>query len=152
MHVYRLSKEKFADDLTGEGARLFGNRWNSPGRAVLYTAVNRALTVLEVWASSSEDIAYQRFTLITLDIPEDNLHALAKSDLPADWATIPPSQSTAIIGNTFIDKGEYLGLWVPSVIIPKECNLLLNPAHPAMAKVKVVSKDPFPIDARLIRH
>jgi len=45
--AWRLCRAPFAD-LSGEGARLYGGRWNSSGRAMVYAAGDAALAVLEV--------------------------------------------------------------------------------------------------------
>ena len=44
---WRLARKRYAD-LSGEGARLKGGRWNSPGRAVVYMAEDAALPLIEV--------------------------------------------------------------------------------------------------------
>ncbi|MCA9448346.1 MAG: RES family NAD+ phosphorylase, partial [Candidatus Omnitrophica bacterium] len=47
MEVFRVAREAYKTDLSGTGARINGGRWNSPGKAVLYTSENRSLAILE---------------------------------------------------------------------------------------------------------
>ena len=63
--------------------------------------------------------------------------------------TTPPPEGQAL-GDAWVRRGETLSLRVPSVIIPSEENLLLNPAHPRMPDVRVVSVTPFQFDPRLL--
>ncbi|WP_428490060.1 RES family NAD+ phosphorylase [Rhodopila sp.] len=47
MLAWRLCRRAHAD-LSGEGARRFGGRWNSVGRPLVYLAEHPALAALEV--------------------------------------------------------------------------------------------------------
>jgi len=47
VRLWRLARRPF-DAIDGEGARLFGGRWNRPGLAVVYCAINLSLAVLEI--------------------------------------------------------------------------------------------------------
>ncbi len=149
MLVFRIARSLYARDLSGEGARLYGNRWNSPGTAILYTAESRALALVEVWASSGGDLLGDDFDLLELKLPTDKgLFATLKS-LPDGWDSLPPLPPSRQVGDAFVRAGALLGLWVPSVVVPAERNLLLNPRHPAMAKVKVQTVKPFSVDPRM---
>ena len=50
MELYRITQEKYADDFSGNGARLYGGRWNSEGLYAVYTSASRALALLETLA------------------------------------------------------------------------------------------------------
>ena len=140
----------YARDLSGEGARRFGNRWNSPGTALLYTAESRALALVEVWASSGQDLLADVFVMLELQLPASrDLYAHVDS-LPPGWDSLPALPASKQIGDAFVRAGQHLGLWVPSVVVPGDLNLILNPRHAAMAKVKIVSDGRFSIDPRLV--
>jgi RES domain-containing protein len=52
----------------------------------------------------------------------------------------------------WLADGKSLGLWVPSYVEPAEHNLLINPAHPEFAGIKlVIERNPFVFDPRLQR-
>ena len=72
MIVYRLAKAAFTA-LDGEGARLFGGRWNSPGRPMIYTAASPSLAVLEVLVHLDLpiDLMPDDYRLLAIEIPDD---------------------------------------------------------------------------------
>lgn len=70
MKVYRISKQKFANDLTGLGASIVGGRWNSKGKSILYTASSRALAMLETLVRIS-NIPVPDFVIAEIEIPDD---------------------------------------------------------------------------------
>jgi RES domain-containing protein len=125
--------------LSGEGARRFGGRWNSPGRAVVYAADHPALAVLEV--------------RVHLDLPPELLPAdyvLMRLSFPADAQTLPalPGKPRDA-GDSWLAETRSPVLRVPSVLVPDASNLLLNPAHPGAAGARVEAIDPFAFDPRL---
>jgi RES domain-containing protein len=141
MLAWRLCREPFAD-LNGEGARLYGGAWNSPGRPMIYTASTAALAVLEVRVNLDLplDLLPDDYVLVTID-----LTGLAVEDLP----DLPPDRRA--FGDTWLAAVGSPVLRVPSVIVPESANLLLNPAHPDAGLAKVVRKRPFQFDPRLWR-
>lgn len=157
MQAYRLVKARWAATaLTGDGARLWGGRWNSPGTALLYAADSIALAALELLVHLRRAEVLDGYLLYTLTLPDDTCVALDPRALPADWRTQPAPPSTARIGDTWIragvDAAATLALQVPSVIVPREHNLLLNPAHPAFPRVvRTAASEPFAYDCRLHR-
>ncbi|WPP52028.1 RES family NAD+ phosphorylase [Catalinimonas niigatensis] len=68
--AYRITKSKYARDLSGTGAYLNGGRWNHPGTYILYTASSVALATLETLAHIRKDISPKGFVLVTLYLPD----------------------------------------------------------------------------------
>lgn len=141
MIVWRLTTAPFAD-LTGDGARIAGGRWNSPGRPLLYAALTPALAILE--------------TRVHLDLPFDLLpdnYVLMEIDthnLPFDQISLPrgPAECRAA-GDHWLDRASNALLRVPSVIIQKCHNLLINPRHPDAQAITIVNIEPYRFDERL---
>ena len=140
MDLWRLCRRPYAD-LSGEGARILGGRWNSPGRPVVYFAEHPALAALEV--------------RVHLDLPFELLpddFVLMRSTLPdrliaeRDGA---PDTNTVAQGDAWLLGGHSAALRVPSVLVPNAWNILLNPRHPDAAHARIVSIDAFDFDPRL---
>ena len=152
MLFYRLAKTSRATDLTGEGARRAGGRWNFAGTPVVYTAQSGALAILEVLQYAQEaDI--RLFSMLTLDVPDTALIQRVSLDgLPADWLQYPYLEATRLIGQRWMEKVEALLLQVPSAVYPDESNWLINPQHPEVATIRIVSVKPFTFSERLFRR
>lgn len=149
MDVFRISKTKYANDLSGFGAEKFGGRWNSKGNAVLYTSSSRALALTEILVHIPVHFLQNDFSVIHLELPKSALVKEFKlSDLPSNWKQIPASQSTQIIGDYFIEENNFLALKVPSVVVEQEFNYLINPHHKDFKKVKIKSIEAFSFDER----
>jgi RES domain-containing protein len=150
MIVYRLSKLKFAGDLTGKGAEKSGGRWNSQGTALVYTSESRALCTTEIAVHTPLGNLPFNYQLISIELPDDiQIKELGAGELSAKWNSIPHSHSTQVIGDKFVAEGKFMVLKVPSVVVPGEFNYLLNPKHPEFNKVKIKSIEPFNFDERL---
>lgn len=141
MQAWRICRESFAD-LTGEGARLYGGRWNSPGRPVVYAAETAALAVLEVRVhlDLDWDVLPSDYVLVTIHLPEIQIEELAA--LPED---------TVEVGDAWLASRRSALLKVPSAIVPESFNMLINCAHPDAAAVSIASIRPFAFDERLWR-
>ena len=150
MLLYRIAKTRYAQDLSGTGARLFGGRWNPKGQAVLYTSENRALAALAFLVHLEATAPPEDYSLLTISVP-DGLEQIVYSaaDLPAGWSDYPYKISVQI-GKKWLKEGKALLLKVPSTIIEQEYNVLLNPLHPAFLQVRLLAIDPFGFDARLL--
>lgn len=145
MIVHRLCKAAHAA-LDGEGARMWGGRWNLPARAMVYTAATPSLAVLEVLVHLDlpPDLIPDDMVLLAIDVPDDaTLHSLDGTPTDAD--------ACRQAGDAFLDASQALGLRVRSVVVPQEANLLLNVRHADMKRVRVVGTDPFRFDPRLLR-
>lgn len=119
-----------ASDLSGTGAKMTGGRWNSTGTPVVYCATSIALATLEtVHYLRAGDLPFNRY-LDRIDIPEPVWNARQVLDpLPGGWDAIPAGQSARAAGDEWIATGASALLLVPSVIVPDEHNVLINPLH-----------------------
>lgn len=151
MELFRITQEKFADDLSGNGSRLFGGRWNSEGYFALYTSSSRSLALLETLAHTpAKMLSAKIYYLITLSIPDNQkAQKILLTNLPAGWDAPDTRPFTKKLGDQFVlDKKELL-LEVPSVLMPEESNFVLNPLHEEMRKVKIVNKRRIYFDKRI---
>ncbi len=144
MIVYRLCKAAHIA-LDGEGARLWGGRWNSAGRPMVYTAATPSLAVLEVLVHLDlpAELLPDDLRLLTIEVPDD---------APLQQLDVDPADDAACVaqGDAFLDAGNVLSLRVRSVVVPQEWNLLLNVRHADMDKVKITANAPFKLDPRLV--
>jgi RES domain-containing protein len=151
--AWRIVQERHGEDaFSGEGARLYGGRWNSPGVAVVYTAGSRAMAALEILVHLDSARLLRGFVLCEVKF-DDGLVADAEADaIPADWRVDPPPRSTQALGDGWVREARSAVLRVPSVIIAEEHNFLLNPNHPDFGKVRVGKPVAFDFDPRLNRR
>ena len=148
MILYRIVKCVYAD-LSGTGARLYGGRWNSEGKSMVYLASSRSLAILEALAHLSPTNIPDDFCMMIIDAPDDFAEVEAAS-LPENWNEFPEPMGLKRIGNGFLAEGKNLFLKVPSAIVNEEFNYLMNPLHVNASSVKIVSCKPFRFDNRLI--
>ena len=150
--AYRIVNKKYQNHaFDGEGARLYGGRWNSKGNGAVYLSDTVPLAILEVLVHIDDQAALMDWCLFELAIPRKEIFELPIDALPKNWREQPAPISTMVMGDIWLRKGESLGLKVPSATVPTGgFNLMLNPAHPSFAKlVKTVSWQPIEIDPRL---
>lgn len=149
MIVYRIGRTKYANDLTGEGARLNGGRWNHRLTACVYTSESRSLAVLEYTVNVNIDDIPRALSISTLKIPENNILELLIAELPGDWRATPAPASTKDFGTQLLKKAEFAVIKVPSAVIPDEYNFLLNPFHNESSKFSIVDVQDFIYDVRI---
>ncbi|WP_024770389.1 RES family NAD+ phosphorylase [Aquimarina macrocephali] len=151
MRVYRIAKQKYIKDLTGIGAKTVGGRWNPKGVAVLYTSTTAALSALEVLAHLPAAYFPDDMSIATIEVPDTLITTIDIEKIPDNWNQIPVPIEIQNFAMQWIAEEQYLGLKVPSIIIPKEKNLLVNPMHPKFDKVKLIDVEPFCFDTRLLK-
>lgn len=104
MIVYRIGRTKYANDLTGEGARLNGGRWNHKLTRCVYTSESRALAVLEYTVNVNIDDIPRALSISTIDIPEISILELTIAELPGDWRSAPAPASAKDFGTRLLKK------------------------------------------------
>jgi RES domain-containing protein len=152
MIVYRLCKAIYSQDISGKGAEKYGGRWNSEGRAVVYTSESRALAVTELAVHLPLSIIPTDINLVSIEIPDIVAVLLVKTkDLPIHWNQSPYHPSTIKIGDDWIKENNYLILKVPSAVIDGDFNYLINPSHEDFYRVKIKDIAAFNFDGRLFK-
>ncbi len=147
-----MAKGKYAADLSGIGAEMYGGRWNNKGTKMVYTASSIALAMAEVAVHVPFGLLPVDYFVVSIDVPEDSMTMITVEDLEGiRWNSHPPSHITQKIGDTFISKNVDLLLKVPSAVVEGDFNFLINPAHKEFSKVKVLEVKPFQFDKRLFR-
>lgn len=150
MILYRFSPKQFSSNISGEGARMHGGRWNSKGIAALYTSLNISLALLEllIHSTSHEEISNNQLTVI--ETTENNFDEIHISRLKHNWET--DDDYCKFIGDEFLKAKNTLLLKVPSAIISEEANIIINPTHKNFNKIKIAAIKPFHFDIRLFKH
>lgn len=151
LSLWRLVKAKHAAEaFGGEGARRFGGRWNERGTAVVYLGGSLSLAALETFVHLTAADARLAFVAIEVIVPDGvRIAELPLGRLPGSWRAEPPPPETKAIGSAWARAGENLLLRVPSVIVPREANYLLNPAHRDFSLLKIRSPESFGFDERM---
>lgn len=149
--AFRLCKTKFlASAFSGEGARLHGGRWNSPGLAVVYTSSSLSLATLEVLVHLEDPAAFARlFSWVPLELPEDAVERIDPVTLPDAWHADGANSASQSVGDAWLRSMRSPVLAVPSVVTPGEWNYLLNPAHRRFAEIQFGEARRFQPDPRL---
>ena len=148
--VWRITKRKHARTaFSGGGARKYGGRWNSPGTAVVYTSETQSLAVLEMLVHLDGPYLLQEYVLIGVEIEESSLQDVDPSRLPSNWKTDPGPPALRKIGDEWVLAGSSVALRVPSILVPAERNVLLNPVHPDFLQVTIGKPVAFTVDPRL---
>ena len=141
-----------ADDLTGTGAKITGGRWNRPGTALVYAAESIALAALEtvVHLTGGTPLPLNRI-LVRIDVPDEQWAARTLFDGPAGvgWDVEPPGIVSLGWGDAWAAAGRSLLAQVPSVVVPEANNVLINPAHAAVATLRVTRVRRWTYDGRL---
>ncbi len=148
--VWRIvPRRRAASAWDGEGARLFGGRWNHAGTRVVYASATLSLAALEVFVHADPDTAPE-LVAIRAELPAGTpVERLEPGDLPAGWRSYPGPAALRDLGTEWATRGDAVALVVPSAVVPQESNLLLNPAHPGFASLHPEAPLPFGFDARM---
>jgi len=148
LSVWRLVSESFANTaFSGEGARIYGGRWNSKGNPVVYCAATQSLALLEMSVQSSPLLP--KYSSIEAVIPYDiKIQVISPGDLFDGWRDYVDYEELRTMGDAWFTKREFAVLRIPSAVIPTEYNYLLNPIHPDFAKIEIREPQILDVDNR----
>jgi RES domain-containing protein len=153
--LWRIAKHTAlyrADDMSGEGAKLTGGRWNNKTDAVTYCSSTISLAALETLAHIDSDIAVRNRFLVAISVPETvwrKHEIITATDLEPGWLSEPPGMTSIEFGSVWLNGMSAALLLVPSIIVPEEYNVLINPKHPDSRKIKSRISRQFIYDPRL---
>jgi RES domain-containing protein len=149
--VWRLLTARFAASaFSGEGARLYGGRWNKKGVPMVYTAGSQSLAMLEMLVQ--DEPLRARYVIVPATLPTNlRIERVTSERLPADWRDPGTREQLQMIGTDWARRRSSAVLAVPSVVIPTEITYLLNPQHPSFARIEIGKPEEFVTDLRLRR-
>jgi RES domain-containing protein len=149
--VWRITSARHAGSaFDGEGARLYGGRWNHPGTAVVYCSATLSLAALEYFVHLEPDLAPPKLVAVAADLPAGlEVETLEIEALPPDWRAYPAPERLKDLGTGWIRSGRTAVMLVPSSVIPHEMNVLLNPAHPDFSRIRPRPALSFSFDPRM---
>ena len=151
MILYRITRERYALDLSGRGGQLSAARWHDH-LPVIYTSVNSSTCILEKLVHLSLDEIHNDLVISSLIVPDSlESETLRGEQLPEGWKRYPAPDVLKRIGNAWLTGRSSLLLYVPSVIDPLAQNVLINPLHPDIASVTIGTIALFSFDDRLGR-
>jgi RES domain-containing protein len=148
-YAFRIVKRRHAKQaFNGEGARLAGGRWNSPGQRAMYLSTTLSLAAMETFVHLGEDAVRLAYVYFEVEIPAAiTVSTLARA--PKGWRDEPPTTASMRAGDQWLMAGKSALLEVPSAVIPSEMNLILNPMHPDSAKLRVGAARAIHFDPRM---
>lgn len=148
--VWRITHKDYKESaFTGEGAKLFGGRFNSEGIPLVYTSGSLSLAMLEIIVQSNGRDYFKQCAVFNAEIPENLIATPELKELPKEWNQIPYGKQPQQFGDEWIKSGNKPVMRVPSVVVPVEYNFLINPMHPEFSKIKFYETENISFDTRL---
>jgi RES domain-containing protein len=148
--AWRIVKARHAATAwDGEGARVEGGRWNSPGVPLVYTSQSAALAALEMLVHLGRSSMLLAYVLIPCVFDDAVILRLDRKRLPENWRAYPAPPELQSFGDEWVKSGTSAVLDVPSAVIDTETNYLLNPHHRDFRAVRIMDPQPFEFDLRL---
>jgi RES domain-containing protein len=149
---WRITSAEYAESaFDGEGASLYGGRWNSRGVRIIYTSSSAALAALELLVRIERQEALRGYVLFACSFGDSLVEDVDRKTLPDDWRAAPSPVPLRSVGDGWIRRGSSALLRVPSAVIDTEVNYLLNPEHADFKKIQIAEPVPFSLDMRLLR-
>ncbi len=149
MRAFRLTRAKYAT-FSGRGSLLASGRWHWAGVPMIYSAESRALAVLETLVHATKDQIPSDYVFYEIILDDASIERMPLEELPRDWTLAEPTEARTV-GSEWMKSRRSAALLVPSVVIPQELNLLLNPEHSEFSQVQVIGPEAFQFDPRLFR-
>ena len=149
MELIRISHKRHAKKLSSSG---FANRWNLDGEFVLYTSASRSLATLELLVHRNSVTPIPDFEVMIISIADDDalVEQVKLNALPKNWRSFEAYHKLQKIGSEWYQSQRSLVLKIPSAVIPKEHNYLINTNHPDFKKcVSLVRNEAYFFDERL---
>lgn len=148
MVVFRICRAEFSTDLNASG---LAGRWNKDGQWVLYASSTRSLAALEQLVNRSGIIPNAPYCVMSIEVPDtpSAFSSILTENLPSDWRPFSSYGRLQELGSNWYRKSEALLLKVPSVLIPQECNYLINTQFPDFSNhVRLLAVEEYTWDSR----
>ena len=146
MTVWRIASRGHAG-LDGEGPRLYGSRWTPRGLPAVFASATLSLAALERFVHTDPDLEPTDLVAVEIEIKANvRVESVAVSSLPSNWREYPAPIALTSIGERWLREARTVALSVPSVVVPRERNVIINPQHSEFNTLAVVSPERFSYD------
>jgi len=153
IRLFRISNSEHINDISGTGARIYGGRWNHPGYPAIYISGSRSLAALEFLVHVPMALAPENLSIVEINIQKNvKRELITENQLPSNWRDYPAPGQLANIGTNWIKANSSLLLDIPSAVVDKEINTLINPLHPDIKHINVAIMEKFLFDSRLFKQ
>jgi RES domain-containing protein len=150
--LWRIAQRKYALDRLCAGSALYGGRWNPVGMPALYCGASIAICALEKFVHGAQ-VPLPPMVLVAVDLPDDcAIFRLTANELPDGWDELPTCTSAQNLGRAWLERGETLAMSVPSVVLPEESNVIVNPRHLDYVHMQLTEVRPFTFDRRMYKQ
>ncbi len=128
---YRASRINNTEEVfSGDGGLFTAARWNHKGRRIIYCSESIALCTLEWLSHNGLSVSGFDYYRYSIHIPEKLIKKFTPTLLPKEWNITPTTDITRnFVEQQLYSSTKYIALALPSVLIPEEFNLVINPAH-----------------------
>lgn len=121
---------------SGDGGLFTAARWNHQGRKIIYCSESISLCTLEWLSHNGLSVSAFNYYRYSIDVPHELMTKFTLSHLPKAWNAMPATTITRDFAEkNLFSADKYLAIALPSVIVPEEYNLIINPLHPAFSEV-----------------
>jgi RES domain-containing protein len=148
LKLWRLYRRAHGQGLDGAGGRHAAGRWHHQGTPVVYFGAGAAIVVLEKLAHLNPDT-----------LPADLMLGLFEADVSvtdvwpeasAQSRDLDDIELTRAAGQEWLTSSRSCVLRVPSIVVPEEHNLVVNPLHAEAQRIALTAERPFTFDGRLL--
>ena len=146
MIVYRICAERFSSQLMASGRP---NRWNEANQWVLYTSMSRSLAVLELLAHRNMEIPKERYRCMVIELPDEYFSVEIVPSNIALKNNFENYLQHQKLGSAWYQSSKSLCLQVPSILVPKEHNMVIHTMHPNFSVLRILDVEEFELDERL---
>lgn len=152
MRAFRIARQQYLEDLSGEGARLYGGRWNNKGYSMLYFSESLSLSLLEILVHLDFKYLPEDYGFLEVDIPDKLINTKMKlNKLESYWRDNPPHNYTMNLGTSWLKSSKGLAMQVPSAVLPVTNNILVNPRHKLISSIKIIKSGILDVDNRVFK-
>lgn len=148
--AWRITLKKYGQEsMKGQGAKLYGGRWNPVGYPAIYLAQHLSLVILEIVVHFDSPAIIKDFIAFPFSFDKTSIFSLSASSLPKNWTDLPIPSSTQQIGKKWLDADENMVMQVPSTVVPLESNFVVNPRHKDFKHIEIEDPVPLHIDPKV---
>jgi len=152
--VWRIATDTPAygsDDVSGKGAECTGGRCNKKGTPLIYTSGSIALACLKtvVHLGGFSPLPLNRY-LVRIDVSDDagEERVIFDPSTNIGWDALPEGLVSIDWGTHWATSWVSLLAQVPSVVVPEEPNIIINPKHPRASTLVATKLRRWTYDAR----